>query len=522
MAVFTSRPPTMRQLLLASSALLGAFAAFGTGALAQSDTITVARSVDADSLDPHRTSNTQSLQVTNLIYDTLLTMDDSGGIHPGLASEWSISEDGTTYTFILREGVLCHDGETFDAAMAAASIQRAVDPETTNPNASSWGPIEDAAADGNTLTVSLSQPYGPFLSFLTSIQAPMICAGSTAGAEFDPIGTGPYELVDWVRNDRITLAANEDYENVHPLIDNPGAPHVPNLVLQVIPEGVARMAALRSGEVQFAEPSLEEAALLQDDPDFNVHAAMLSGQQILMAFTWRIPPLDDENVRRAIGAVVDRALYADFAFEGLVEPAYCPVAPGLLGTDAEMCRDAGVPEDVALAEELLAEAGYGPDNPLEIVLSVHRLPGWDRMHEIMLQQFESVGIEATIEQREVAAFFDHMSGENERTDGPPVVWTMGMSGVDPDYLYFLWHTPGFVNMGLNEEVDAMLEAQRGLTGEARVEAIQEIHRYLLENVYAVPLLSPGWGWLMASSADLEGFKMGHMVSLIFNDVQYVD
>lgn len=508
-----------RSLSLAAGLLLAGTSLAGT-AWAQSDTIVVARSVDADNLDPQKTSNTQSLQVTGLIYDTLLTLDDQGGLHPGLASEWSVSDDGLTYSFTMRDGIKCHDGSTLDAAATAASITRAVDPATNNPNSSAWGPIASATGEGNVVTVKLSQPYGPFLSFLTSILGPIVCPSSFAGSEFTPIGTGPYAFVDWVRNDKIDLKANPDYHNSSPLIENPGAPYIQNLVLKVIPEGVARMAALKSGEVQFAEPSLEEAALLQDDPAYKVYAAQLSGQQILMAFTWRIPPLDNVNVRRAIAAVVERGLYAEIAFEGLVEPAYCPVAPRLLGSDEAQCESWGVPEDLELAKKLLAEAGYGPDHPLDIVLSTHKLPGWDRMHEIMLQELASVGINAKLEQREVAAFFDHMSGENQRTDGPPVVWTMGMSGVDPDYLYFLWHTPGFVNMGLNADLDKMLEDQRALTGDARTAKILEIHKYLLENVYAVPLLSPGWGWLMASSANLEGFKMGHIASLLFNDVKY--
>jgi ABC-type oligopeptide transport system substrate-binding subunit len=95
---------------------------------------------------------------------------------------------------------------------------------------------------------------------------------------------------------------------------------------------------------------------------------------------------------------------------------------------------------------------------------------------------------------------------------------MGMSGVDPDYLYFLWKRPGFVNMGLNPRMDAMLEEQRELSGQPRAEKIHEIERYLMQNAYAIPLLSPGWGWLMASTAKVDGFKMGFMVSLLFNDV----
>jgi hypothetical protein len=73
-------------------------------------------------------------------------------------------------------------------------------------------------------------------------------------------------------------------------------------------------------------------------------------------------------------------------------------------------------------------------------------------------------------------------------------------------------------MGLNADMDKMLEEQRKLSGDARVSKIHDIEKYLMENAYAVPLLSPGWGWLMASTSKVDGFKMGYMVSLLFNDV----
>lgn len=478
----------------------------------------VARSVDADNLDGYKTSNTQSLQITNLIYDTLLTMDKDGSIHPGLASEWSVSDDGKTYAFTIRDGVTCHDGSTFDAAAAKASLDRALDPATVNPSLSAWGPITGSAAEGNVLTVTLSEPYGPFTSFLTSIQAPFMCPSSFAEAQFKPIGTGPFKLASWMRNDSIVLEANGDYHNTNPLIDNPGKPHLDKLTFKVIPEAVARMAALRSGEADLVEPSLEEATDLKDDENFKVYAAELSGQQVLAAFTWKIKPLDNPDIRKAIGMAMNRDAYASIAFEGLVNTANCPVAPNLFSTDEDLCASWGVTYDPEGAKALMEAAGYTADNPLKVKLLVHKLPGWDQMHQIMQQDLLAINVQAEIETREVAAFFDHMSVVNEKTDGEPAVWTMGMSGVDPDYLYFLWKRPGFVNMGLNEDLDAVLEEQRRLSGDARAAKIHEAEKYLMENAYAIPLLSPGWGWLMASGAKVDGFKMGFMVSLLFNDV----
>lgn len=513
-------PTTVRRALArvvlagVSSIVLG----HGAARAADAPALVVARSVDADNLDPQKTANTQSLQITNLVFDTLLTMARDGSIHPGLAESWTAAPDGKSYSFILRDGLTCHDGTVFDAAAAKFSVDRAVNPETNNPNSAAWGPITATSVDHNTLTVNLSAPYAPFPAFLTSIQAAVICPSSVVGTAFKPIGTGPFKLVSWTRNDRITLEANPAYRNFNPLITNPGAPHIAKIEFAVIPEAVARMAALRSGEVQMAEPSLEETADLSKDKNFRVYASDLSGQQMVMAFTWKIKPLDNPDVRRAIGMALNRDAYRDIAFQGLVSTADCPVAPHLPATDEALCRSYGVSYDPVAAKALLAKAGYGPDKPLKVILSVHKLPGWDEMHQIMQQDLATIGVQADIETREVAAFFDHMKGENERTTGTPVVWTMGMSGVDPDYLSFLWKRPGFVNMGIGPELDGMLEDQRRLSGAARTEKIHEIDKYLLQNAYAVPLLSPGWGWLMASTTKVEGFKMGFMVSLLFNDV----
>jgi ABC-type transport system substrate-binding protein len=502
------------QILLAAVAL---GAEMGISAASAAD-LTVARAVDADSLDPHKASTTQSLQMTNLIFDTMLTMDKDGSIHQGLADKWSMSEDGKTYSFTIRDGLKCHDGGTFDAAAAKASLDRAINPATLNPNTSLWGPITGTSVEGKVLNISLSEPYGPLASFLTGIQAGFVCPSAFASADFKPIGTGPFKFVSWTRNDNLQLQANADYKNVNPLIENPGKPHIDKLTFKVIPEAVARMAALRSGEADVVEPSLEETAELKEDSKFKVYAAELSGQQVLAAFTWKIKPLDNPQIRKAIGMALNRDAYANIAFEGLVQTADCPVAPRLFSTDEKLCATWGAKYDPEGAKAIMEASGYTADKPLKIKLLVHKLPGWDQMHQIMQQDLAAINVQAEIETREVAAHFDHMSAENQRTDGEPAVWTMGMSGVDPDYLYFLWKRPGFVNMGLNEELDKMLEEQRKLSGEARAAKIHDSEKFLLENNYALPLVSPGWNWLMASSANVEGFKMGFMVSLLFNDV----
>ena len=107
-----------RMTLLLAAAAIGTVT--GTAIAAAAD-LSVARSVDADSLDAYKTSNTQSLQITNLIFDTLLTMDKDGSVHPGLASAWTMSDDGKTYSFTIRDNVKCHDGYGFTRVRGTTS-----------------------------------------------------------------------------------------------------------------------------------------------------------------------------------------------------------------------------------------------------------------------------------------------------------------------------------------------------------------------------------------------------------------
>lgn len=507
---------TLSALLLGASTLTAL-------PLAAETTLTVARSVDADGLDPQKVSTTQSSQVTDLIFDTLVSLDATGAPHPALAESWTISDDNLTYSFTIRQGLTCHDGAAFGPEDVVFTFTRAVAPETMNPRLSQYGPIESVTAEGNVVTVKMTEPYGPFLSYLGSFALPMLCKSSVAAdGAFAPIGTGPFSLVEWVRNDHITLKANDAYQGFGQLVENKGRPHIDTLKLVVIPEAVARMAALRSGEVDLAEPSLEEAAMLSGEPGFKIYSADLSGQQVMAAFTWKLAPFDNPEVRRAIGMALDRDAYAAIAYEGLVSPTTCPAAPGLIGVDQEKCTEWGTKYDPDAARAIMEGLGYTPQNPLKIKLSVHALPGFDQMHQMMQQHLAEIGVEAELETREVAAFFDQMSQENLRTEGMPVLWTMGYSGVDSDYMTVMWQQPGFVNMGVGAELDTMLADQRMLTGEARVAKLQEVQKYLLENTYAVPLVSPGWNWLWASTDKIEGFKTGFVASLIFNDVKKAD
>jgi peptide/nickel transport system substrate-binding protein len=507
-------------LLLACAIQIGALPLSNIpSAEAGEGTIIMARGVDADNLDPHLATTTQSGQINSLIFDTLVTLDEKTRVHPGLAEAWEISSDGRSYTFTIRKGIKCHDGSTFDANSVKWNFDRIANPETNSPSLANWGNFVGSSVSGNKITLKLDNPFGPLLTKAGSMAFELICPSSLSGAKYVPIGTGPWKFVSWVRNDRIKLERYEGYKNFHPMVKNPGAPYEKYLEVRVIPEPIARMAALQTGEIHLTEPALEEASDLVKDPKYQIITSDYTGQQVWASFTWRFPPFDDVRVRRAVGYALDRNMYAAVAFEGLVKSSNCPIAPSFAAADQNKCAEWGQSYNIVEAKKLLAEAGYGPNNPINAVLSVHKLTGWDLMHQMMQQHLKAIGINVKIETREVAAFFDYMKTENQRTSGTPLIWTMGYSGPDPDYLHTSWSQPGFVNMGLNSDMDKMLEDQRVLTGQARNLKIQEIIKYLLSNAYAIPLVSPGWGWLMAASSNVTGFKYIHVSSMKLNDVK---
>ena len=260
----------------------------------------------------------------------------------------------------------------------------------------------------------------------------MACPSTIQGSEVNPVGTGPWKFVEWVRNDRLVLERNPDYANHDPLVSNPGPPYAGRLIFRVIPEGPARMAALKTGEVTFAEPSLQDASDLVKDKAYTLYTgAGRTGQLAYVGFTAKIPPLNDVRVRRAIDYALDRDAMVDIGFNGLVKASLCPVAPGLLGYDPKKCAEWATSYDPAKAKALLKEAGFGPDHPLDLMLSVSPLQGWDESDVVMQQELKAVGINAKIEQRQFATWVDYMSVKNRETTGTPAIWTMGMSGPDP-------------------------------------------------------------------------------------------
>ncbi|WP_290768889.1 ABC transporter substrate-binding protein, partial [Halanaerobium sp.] len=195
-------------------------------------TLIYAQGADADALDPHMTTLGNSADVIVNVFDGLVRFKaGTTEIEPALATDWEISDDGLEYVFHLREGVEFHDGSPFNAEAVVFDIERQLDPdhpyylEGSYPYAGfSLGMIDEVrAVDEYTVEFTLENPYAPFLKnlamFATMIVSPEAVKEYGEDIFKNPVGTGAFKFVEWVRDDHITLEANEDYWDGRPYLD---------------------------------------------------------------------------------------------------------------------------------------------------------------------------------------------------------------------------------------------------------------------------------------------------------------
>src|SRR5438876_239635 len=209
---------------------------------------------EPDTLDPQKTGTAVTGLLMRYLGDTLLTKDLKGGYIPALARSWSVSGDGLTWMFQLRNDVKFHDGSPFNAQAVKASIERALSPDTMSPIAGSlFGPVADVQAAGDfTVTIKLKEPFAPFLDNLTDPRAMIVSpqAVRDLGDKFgrSPVGTGPFKFQEWRSADRIIFARNPDYVWA-PSTVHAGPPFVDRVVLRIMPESAAQVAAFERGEL---------------------------------------------------------------------------------------------------------------------------------------------------------------------------------------------------------------------------------------------------------------------------------
>jgi peptide/nickel transport system substrate-binding protein len=233
------------------------------------------------------------------------------------------------------------------------------------------------------------------------------------------------------------------------------------------------------------------------------------------------PPFNDARARQAIAHAINFDLVLKIVYGDLVKREKCPISRGVLGNDQAFCDRHGQDYDPEKAKALLAELGYGPDNPLEIIMMTWTGDNREKVLQVFQNQLAQVGVDASIEVMDIGTLNARVKQENNKAEGPGTLDLMGWTWFDPDVLYLLWHSPGAYDGYNDPELDALLEKTRTTVDrDAREKVVQQVMKHLLENAVHVPVYTPGWLWMYATRAELQGFKVGPFNRPLFNAAHF--
>jgi peptide/nickel transport system substrate-binding protein len=365
------------------------------------DRLVVARSTDAVSLDPARTSDIESLEVAEQVYGRLVRFA-AGRLEPepDLATSWSVSDDGTIWTFELRPNVRFHDGTAFNAEAVVFSFERQIVPEHPAHEADfvwtrAYHNIRRVRAAGPLrVQFEIDRPYAPFLANLAMGPAAIVSptAVNRWGRDFGrhPVGTGPYRFVEWISGDRITLERSPQYW------DQPAKTRY--LVLLSMPDSRQRLQALESGAADVIQQlAPDDLPLVRLHPDLRLAMAPAALVSYLAMNTQR-RPLNDPRIRRAIAHAIRREALVKLVYQGLGIPAIGPLPPNVWGARSDVVT---YPYDPARARKLLADSGWQGEReaPLKLFApsgSSPYMPAPGRVATIIKKCLAEIGISVEI------------------------------------------------------------------------------------------------------------------------------
>ena len=383
--------------MLARLVALALAAGLSCGAAAAQTDITVGMVLEPPNLDPTAGAAAAIDEVVYAnVFEGLTRFAPDGAIVPGLASDWEVSEDGTVYTFTLREGVTFHDGTAMDADDVVFTLDRARAEDSTNAQKALFAGIARVEAVSPTkVRVTLSDPDGAFPFKMAWGDAVIVAPESAGTLATEPVGTGPFLFDEWVQGDRVILLRNPDYWG--------DAPALEAATFRFISDPNAAFAAMMAGEVDAFPnyPAPETLAQFEANPQFSVIVGSTEGETIL-AMNNAMPPLDDIRVRQAIAHAIDRQEIIDGAMFGYGTPIgthFAPHNPDYV--DLRSLSD----HDPDKARALLAEAG-AEDLTLRLMLPP---PTYARRGgEIVASQLREVGIETEIANLEWAQWLEQV------------------------------------------------------------------------------------------------------------------
>jgi peptide/nickel transport system substrate-binding protein len=504
----------------------GTTAAETEGEAASGGTLVFAGASDPVALDGALVSDGESIRVITQIFETLVALKPgTTEPEPGLAESWEANDDGTVWTFKIRQGVTFHDGETLDAEAVCFNFDRWYNFEgpLQNPGATyywqvvfggfaSYNPDSGApeeslyksceATDASTAVLTLTKPSATFIPALSqqafSIASPKalqefkadegttdedgVFSPTGTFATEHPIGTGPFKFESWVRNDRLTLTRYDDYWGEKAKLDT--------LIVRPISDNAARLQALQTGEIQgydLVEPqditTIEGDSNLQiiDRPAFNV---------AYVGFNIAKKPTDDIKVREAIAYGLDRQSVVDNFYSGRAVVATQFMPPEVVGYADDVPMYEYDPEK---AKQILTDAGYTLPVPLEFWyptdVSRPYMPDPKRNFEAFAASLNNSGFKVTAKSAPWNPDYLGRADEGNAGNARLLGWT-GDYGDADNFIGTFFQSPqkawGTTTKPLTEIQKLLNDAEIETEASERERLYQEANRQIMTQLPGVP------------------------------------
>lgn len=431
--------------------------------------------------DPLNENKTNAYMLSKLTYNTLVNpYGENNKLQPELATEWSVSEDGLSWTFKLRDDVKFHNGEVFDSSSVVATLQRLID-NPTLVHAAFWPSLESVEAlDEYTAVINLKEPWGAILNQL--VDTPMLPPAALAekgdalfefNATNKPVGTGPWVADAWIPGQDAEFVRNEEYWDWGNDKSN-----VDRIIYRPVIEDTTRVSGIQTGDLDMIDAvPVEQAEVLSTVSGVKtenflgsaiVHLGFRTGDDHRV--------FKDVNARKAVNHAIDRKLIVE-SIAGGGQPSDWPCPEGVLGYDA---NNANVPEyNVDLAKDLLSKTNYNGET-ISFIAPTGVFARNKEVAQAILAMLMEAGFNVNLEIMENAAF------QERRASGDYDVYLQRYPypvGEPDSVITQRWlndaHKSGYVNEELNNKI---LESKRESDPERREQLLQEVFQIQWEEL----------------------------------------
>lgn len=469
---------------------------------------------DPISFDPQNTTDSASRDIFNQIFDNLVTLNDDMEVEPELAKDWSISDDGKEWTFILEENVEFQDGEAFNAEAVKINFERLSDKDNNLVMYSDIGSnIESIEAkDDTTVIFYLKEPKYSFLSDLTSPPNGIMSPKSIESKDKDelskePVGAGPYKLKSWSPGTSVELEEHSNYWR--------GTPEFEKITFNVVQENSSRITMLSNDEIDLASnlPSTEVERVSNDE---NLSIEEVKQNRILyVGINTSKKPLDDPKVRQALNYAINKEGLANDLLNGQVFPATALITKLDFGHS-----DVGnYPYDLEKAKKLLEESGIEKGQTLRLLHASNTTADEPAAQYVQNSLEELDFFDIKFEQQEVGTYLETLLNP-DRYD----LYMRGMvnSVGDPDRGLrenFLPDSPeNYSHYSDPELTEVLEEASSEMNEEKREKDYEKALKIINDDAPAIPLYEDLY--FFGKNKNLEGIRYKPRLNL--RDAKFIE